>query len=365
MIPILYETSQLTYTGYGSIGRLDEAISCIITEELNGIYELEMEYPADGRYVKELLAQNRTILALKTVVRNGKEERTTEPFDIYKRTFENGLWKINAHHITYRLLASVVPSVPLVGTASAAISGITASSVPFAEGVSYAGDTYGKTGQFSSNAVKTMREYFIDDVYSVRKVYGIDFWFTRNVVYYGKRGENRGMEIRAGKNIAAFSYISDETESYNAAVAYWQGSENGQSITVVSDLVKTLPSSVPTVARPLNFSEYFESAPTKQELASVASNYIQGGGFPAWETHESAEITFVQSQFEKKELFDLGDTVTVYSSDADLAGREMRIVKAQYDAILEEYISISFGELQRAYAVTSRSGQSETKRNLA
>ncbi|MCG4579346.1 hypothetical protein L0O71_03895, partial [Clostridium cochlearium] len=36
------------------LGVLDEVISCFITEELNGDYELELEYSAKGRKAKYL-----------------------------------------------------------------------------------------------------------------------------------------------------------------------------------------------------------------------------------------------------------------------------------------------------------------------
>lgn len=36
------------------IGVLDEVISCFITQELNGDYELELEYPARCRKVRYL-----------------------------------------------------------------------------------------------------------------------------------------------------------------------------------------------------------------------------------------------------------------------------------------------------------------------
>ncbi len=47
MKPILFETGQTDFTTNG-IGRLTDAISCKVTEERNGQYELHMEYPIDG-----------------------------------------------------------------------------------------------------------------------------------------------------------------------------------------------------------------------------------------------------------------------------------------------------------------------------
>ena len=41
MIPILYESTETTFTSNG-IGRLSDAVSCTVTEERNGPYELTM-----------------------------------------------------------------------------------------------------------------------------------------------------------------------------------------------------------------------------------------------------------------------------------------------------------------------------------
>ena len=93
MIPVLYPSTQLTYTTNG-IGRLVDAISCIVTEELNGIFELEMEYPVNGKYYPQI--QNGGIIG---VVYNGK----LQPFDINKITVdETGICKVNASHVSNR-----------------------------------------------------------------------------------------------------------------------------------------------------------------------------------------------------------------------------------------------------------------------
>ena len=47
MKPILFDKTDTTFTTQG-LGRLSDAISCRVSEERNGAYELEMEYPIDG-----------------------------------------------------------------------------------------------------------------------------------------------------------------------------------------------------------------------------------------------------------------------------------------------------------------------------
>lgn len=47
MIPILYESTETVFTSNG-LGRLRDCLSCTVTEERNGVFECEFEYPIDG-----------------------------------------------------------------------------------------------------------------------------------------------------------------------------------------------------------------------------------------------------------------------------------------------------------------------------
>ena len=47
MIPILYDSNELSFTSNG-LGRLRDCISCMVTEERNGVYECDFSYPVDG-----------------------------------------------------------------------------------------------------------------------------------------------------------------------------------------------------------------------------------------------------------------------------------------------------------------------------
>lgn len=59
---LLYPQSESNFNNNG-IGALSDAISCNITEERNGIYELEMQYPISGLHYSEI--KNRSIIFVK------------------------------------------------------------------------------------------------------------------------------------------------------------------------------------------------------------------------------------------------------------------------------------------------------------
>lgn len=53
MIPYLHKEDSVDFTHLG-LGSLKDAISCFVTQELNGLYYLTMEYPVSGRLAEEI-----------------------------------------------------------------------------------------------------------------------------------------------------------------------------------------------------------------------------------------------------------------------------------------------------------------------
>lgn len=58
MIPILYDALEKDFTTNG-IGFLTDAVSCIVTEERNGTYELALTYPTKGHLASRTWKKNR------------------------------------------------------------------------------------------------------------------------------------------------------------------------------------------------------------------------------------------------------------------------------------------------------------------
>ena len=73
MKPILFQASDTTFTTNG-LGRLSDAISCTVTEERNGIYELHMVYPQNGIHFTDL-ANGRIIYATCSLTKIENEDQ--------------------------------------------------------------------------------------------------------------------------------------------------------------------------------------------------------------------------------------------------------------------------------------------------
>ena len=95
MIPILYDYNETAFASNG-LCRLRDAISVIVTEERNGIYECDFEYPVDGANF-DLIKCGRII----GVVHDDSDD--IQPFDIISFTRPiNGIVTFHCVHISYR-----------------------------------------------------------------------------------------------------------------------------------------------------------------------------------------------------------------------------------------------------------------------
>ena len=97
MKPILYPADETQFVSNG-LGRLSDAISCKVTEERNGQYELELQYPVTGKHY-DAICEERIIAA------RHDDTSDIQPFRIYKITRPmNGKVTVNARHMCGRLM---------------------------------------------------------------------------------------------------------------------------------------------------------------------------------------------------------------------------------------------------------------------
>lgn len=121
MKPILFPPRANDFTTNG-LGRLNDAITCKVTEELNGEYELEMTYPMTGRLFSSL--RYSYIIVAKPF--HGGAIQAFRIYKISKPMF--GTITVYARHISYQL--NYIPCVPFSGqTCNQVMSNIVESAV--------------------------------------------------------------------------------------------------------------------------------------------------------------------------------------------------------------------------------------------
>ena len=113
MTPILLKADAKT-----KIGWLSECTACEVTEERNGVYELELVYPIGAAHANDIV----TDCYIKA---KPNQTSANQLFHIYKVSKPiNGEFTVYAEHVSYILSGYPVPTVSVTGNAQVAINAI-------------------------------------------------------------------------------------------------------------------------------------------------------------------------------------------------------------------------------------------------
>lgn len=344
MKPILFPSTATEFTTQG-LGALSDAISCIVTEERNGLYELEMQYPQSGIHFSEI--QNRCI-----IYAIPSPYREAQPFRVYRITRPiNGIAIIYAQHISYDLAG--IPVNPFTaGSAAEALSGM-ASHAAVESPFSFWTDK-STTANFSVLVPSASRSVLGGVEGSILDVYGGEYLFDKFLVrLYNQRGNDNGVVIRYGKNLTDVEQDANISSVATGVLPYWVGAEGelvqGNIVNVdgTFDFVRIMT---------IDFSSDFENQPTASELETRAMQYIKSNkiGVPS----VSISVSFVQLEQTEEykdlallEKCDLCDTVTVQFEALGINAKA-EIVRIITDVLLERYESVEVGDIRANIAYT-------------
>lgn len=369
MIPILFDANAQDFSTNG-LGRLTDCISCLVTEERNGIYEVEIEYPITGLHY-ESIEQGRVILV------SHDEQQDKQPFVIYRISRPiNGVVTINAHHISYKLSGVIIEPFEALSVTDA-FNGFKTHALtdnPFTFWTDKA-----SAGTFSVETPTSCKRLLGGTRGSILDAFGGGEyeWDGYTVKLYAHRGSDNGVTIRYGKNLTAINQTVDTMDLYNAVIPYWSDNEstvvyggivygNGgisqQSVwtdennTPINDengSVFDFAFDVSQVAA-MDLSEYFEDPPTVAELEARALTVINSN--TPWIPHENIKIDFVslwQTEEYKNiaplERVQLCDTVSVYYPELGV-NATAKVVSVVWDALADRYDSIELGDAQSSFA---------------
>lgn len=351
MIPILFESTETDFTTNG-LGRLRDCVSCVVTEERNGIYECDFEYPVNGAHFKEI--------TLGRIVGATHDDRgDIQPFDIVSNSKPiNGIVSFHAVHISYRQ-SKLVASTAFVQSGSV-VTNLTDAfyvlenarpSNPFM----YVKDTeMSALGNrlvpaFNQDTPRSVREFLGGVEGSILDTYGGEFMWDRFYVYYmANRGEERDFSIRYGVNLADYTDETDCEEAFNACVAYWQGSDTGNAVCtgVIYSGRPSYSGRDEVVA--LDLSSAFETQPTIAALEAKGREYMKSN--QTYLPRRTITVDFVQlqnspeyQQYAKLLQCCLCDTVRVvmpmYEEDT-----KFKVVRVAYNVLADRYDEIELGD---------------------
>ena len=363
---ILYDHDEEAFTSNG-LGALPDAASCTVTEERNGGYEVEMEYPLTGSHFSDI--QKRRILYVKP-----NPYDNPQPFRIYSITKPiNGIVTVHAAHLSYDTSGSIVKLFPAdAGSASAAMSYLKNFSVPSTPFTFFT--NVGKSGTMSVPKPSSIRSLLGGSDGSILDTFGGEYLFDKwNISLLESRGSNRGVTIRYGKNMTDLEQEENDTDFYTGVYPFWYSeSEDGGLVTLSAndgivnapgnyDFVKIMPLDLSSedFGKETTDSEGYTTTiekPTEAELLAAAQKYIANNkiGIPK----VSLDVSFVMlaqteeyKDFARLETVKLCDTVTVEVEKLGVK-TTAKCIKTVYNVLTDKYDSIELGEPKSSLAET-------------
>jgi len=369
MIPILYTADERRFITNG-LGRLTDCTRCVVTEERNGIYECEFDYPISGAHFDEI--QIGRIVAC-----THDDRHDIQPFVIYARSVPdlNGMVTFSAHHISYRLSDVVV--MPFAASSVAeALQNISAYSVN-ANPFTFRTDKT-TVANFENDVPRNARNMLGGEENSILDVYGSgEYEFDRfEVKLYAHRGQDSDVEIRYSKNLTGLSEDIDHSGTYNAVVPFWTNAE-GQFVSLPEKMI-IFEGVEPQIAyltdhnlviirtenyepievaytmvdaAPMDLSDAFEEEPTVTQLRNAAISRFNSS--KGWEPSENLEVDFIQlaqteefADYAALQRVSLCDTVSVYYPQVGINKVKQKVVKVTYNVLLDRYDSIELGDIR-------------------
>lgn len=357
MIPVLHDSASTAWETQG-IGALSDAISCTVTEEKNGTYELEMEYPITGIHFEEIKSRC-LIMAIPSPYRD------PQPFRIYRITKPlNGVCTIYAQHLSYDL--SGIPVSPYTAKSAAlALSGLKThaeTSCPFEFWTDVSG-----TGNFAVTVPSSARSHLGGSEGSILDVFGGEYEFDKwTVKLYSQRGQDRGVTIRYGKNLTNLEQDQNISNVATGIYPYWASSDGSEIVTCDPKIVEAEGNFDFSNVVAVDFSSEWQEAPSKTDLKERAETYIADNkiGVPA----VSITVSFMQldqtadyAGIPLLERCDLCDTVTV-QFEALGVDATAEIVKIETDVLQEKYNSVEIGDAKSTIADTIAAQKQELEK---
>lgn len=344
MKPILYSSTETSFTTNG-IGILGDCISCDVTEERNGLFELEMRYPISGIHYGEI--SQRSIISARS-----KPGGTIQPFRVYEISRPiGGVVTVYAKHLAYDL--SGIPVSPFTSsTASSAMSGLKSNAAvtcPF----TFSTDKT-TSAKMTVSVPKTIWELLGGSEGGILDVYGGEYEFDRwTVKLHAQRGYDRGVTIRYGKNLTDLRQDENCASVYTGVYPYWADAD-GNLTTLPEKIVNASGNFDFTRIKPVDFSMDFEEQPTEATLRAAANAYITNNqiGVP----NVSIKVSFIPlDQTEEYrdiaplERVDLCDVVSVSFPELGVSAKA-KVIRTVYDVLLDRYSSVELGDARDSVA---------------
>ena len=310
---------------------LHEASSAIVKEEVNGDFVLTVRYPITDSGVYQLIKEDMLIKAPAPVL-------GAQLFRIKKPVENDDSLDITAYHITEDVIQRSITPVSVVGQGCAiALSQMVQNAKTGLGDFSFTSDIM-DSRTFNTTETETLYTVLMDGKHSI-----VGTWEGELVrdnfalTIKRNRGADRGVVITTHKNLKSYQRTKNSqnvvTRIHARSTFRAEGAETDTVLTVTVDspLIGNYPY--------INEKEYENNdAKTIDELKKWAEAKFANEGID-----KVSDAIDIESYELDGQVIHLGDTVNIKSSkhDADLY---KKAIAYEYNALTEEYISITFDD---------------------
>jgi len=350
----LYSPTAIDFTNNG-LGTLVDAVSCLVNQKINGEYELTMKYPVTGQHYEDI--------GLRSIV-TAKVDAISDdqPFRIYRITKPlNGIVTIYARHIAYDM-SGIVISPYEADSLGLALSGIKTNATtdcPFSFETDKA-----VASPFKLSTPKNLWMMLGGSEGSILDKYKGEWEFDGyKAKLWNRRGSNRGVAIRYGKNMTNVEQDANCSNVYTGVYPYWYNAETDTLVQLPERIIRAAGTYGFDRILSLDLTEFFESVPTEEQLRERGEAYIVNNDIGVPTVSWKVEFVTLEQSEEYKgmrllENIYLGDTVTVQFEKMGIDARA-RAVEIQYNSLLDRYESVTLGSIKNNFADTVLAQQKE------
>lgn len=324
-----------------------------VTEELNGIYELEFDMLVSDnafRYVK---------------VNNLVMTRVSNDADVAEQTFRiyevnksiNGTATVRCQHISYDANRTVIGKFSVSNVSFPVLVATITNNIQndnvmrFAAGSNYPTSTY----SYAIEHPKTLRDIMGGEEGSLLDRFHVEFSYDNNVTYIWKtRGTDKGVRIEYGKNLVDFNETItgknvDAVQGYYFNEDLWP---NDPSRSILGSVINLTGATDPNVYL-VDVTEALKDEGLANTVANIdakARDYAVRNSLD--EAGVSLDASFIdlastdeyRGQF-KHQRIGLGDTVHIYVTNLGVE-YSSRVKRSVYNVLTNNFDSLEIGEIE-------------------
>ena len=347
MIPVLFDADTTVFDSNG-IGKLSSAEDCTVIEAMNSKYELELKYHVKGIHFGQI--QQRAIILAQPAP--GED---LQPFRVYRITKPlNSRVTVYAKHLAYDNVGITTDPFSVAGANSAlkAMKNNVSVTCPF----EFTTDIENTTTIMTSKVPTDIWTLLGNSTGSMLDVFGGEYLFDGyNVSLLKRRGQDRGVTLRYGKNLTTLEQDENIANCYTAVHPYWYNSD-GEFLQLSERVVNCDGNYGYTRVMPLDLSKVWKEKPTEAQMSDYTAQYIIDNDIGKPKT--SWKISYVQleqtEEYKGRGVLEkvlLGDTVSIEYTELGIS-TQARVNEVRYKPLLGRYESISLGDVKPNMAST-------------